>query len=210
MKNGGSVMNIFEWERVKNIFLVFLVVFIFSSCSHILIPVDGPLYRGKRLAEKDLKVKVLPGRYSVEFKRDDPYIPIHITVRNESKRNVKVSAKNFLLLDDMGNKFEPVPVKEILEFYKNFAFYVFPYHMRYSSFYGYPMRTRFVSHDSIAFHLERIRSTLIKTDILSPGEMIEGFLYFRGAAFFADEALTLVARFAENNMTPVEYIFLID
>jgi|GEM_PF-3898997 len=199
-----------EFKRIMNLLVLFALLIAFIGCSHILIPVDGPLYRGKRLNERDIKVKVEPGRYSVEFKKDDPYIPIHITISNESRRNVKVSLKNFLLLDDRGNKFKPVSTKEILEYYKNVAFYVFPHRMRYSRFYGYPRRSRVITHDSIAFHLERIKSTLIKKDILEPGESIDGFLYFKGAAYFADEKLTLVARFAENNMTPVEYIYLID
>lgn len=51
--------------------------------------------------------------------------------------------------------------------------------------------------------------TFLQNQRLAPGDSTAGFVYFTGAAHFADDTVTLVARFPANKK-PVEYIFEID
>jgi len=180
------------------------------SCSLTLIPIDGPLYRGERLEAENLKVEVIPGQYYMEFNRDDLFIPVHVIIRNHTDHKVQIGYKNFLMLDDHGNKYKPADLQDVVIFYRMTSMNVQPYYSSYNWRYPYYSPSRWSHPYSTRYHLEMIRETYLKQDKLEPEEEVSGFLYFKGAAKLADETVTLVARFAENDMKPVEYVFKID
>ena len=80
------------------IILPMLILLVLTGCTYILIPVEGPSYRGKALEAKDLKVEVIPGQYYVEFDRDDLFIPVHVIIKNNTDHTVSIREKNFLLI----------------------------------------------------------------------------------------------------------------
>ncbi len=187
-----------------------LILVLFSGCTHVLIPVEGPVYRGEDLALKDLKVEVIPGQYYVQFDRDDMYLPVHVIIRNHTRKPVKVSQNNFLMLDDVGNKFRAAGIKEVMDYYRIVTFSVFPYYHHYGWYYRYYRPVSWYHPHSRVYTLELIRNTFLNRQRLMPGESTAGFVYFHRAATFADEKVTLVAKFVENNRKPVEYVFVID
>jgi len=180
------------------------------SCSHTLVPIDGPLYRGERLEAENLKVEVIPGQYYMEFDRDDLFIPVHVIIRNHTDHKVQIGYKNFLMLDDHGNKYKPADLQDVITYYRVTSMNVYPYYSSYNWHYPYYNPVRWNHPYSTRYYIEMIRETYLKQDKLEPEEEVSGFLYFKGAAKLADETVTLVARFAENDMKPVEYVFKID
>ena len=185
------------------------VIFLAASCSHVLIPVDGPVYRGERMKVSDLRVEVIPGQYYVKFHRDDRYLPVHVIIRNHTKRPIKISSKNFLMLDDQGNKFRPAKLRDVIEYYRIMSMYVFPYYNSYDWYYRYYRPVSWHHPHSREYSFRLIEDTFLQNQRLAPGDSTAGFVYFTGAAHFADDTVTLVARFPANRK-PVEYIFEID
>lgn len=181
-----------------------------AGCTHVLVPIDGPMYRGEMLEAENLKVEVVPGQYYMEFSRDDLFIPVYVIIRNNTDHRVQVGFKNFLMLDDRGNKYKPASLDDVLMFNRVSSFAIFPYHHHYGWHYPYYNPARWLYPHGSGYYLDMIRDSFLRAEKIEPGGEVEGFLYFKGAARFADEKVTLVAKFAENDMKPVEYVFKID
>lgn len=193
------------------IMAVLVLIMLTVGCSHVLIPLDGPMYRGKEINPEKIKVEVVPGQYFVKFDRDDPFLPVHVIIRNNTKHPVKVSMKNFLMLDDVGNKFRPAGLKEVMQYYAlRAAFSVYPYHYHYGWHYRHYRPSRWWHPYNIMYSAQMIEQTFLESEIIEPDESTAGFIYFKGAAHFANEKVTLVAKFPDNDMKPLEYTFLID
>lgn len=187
-----------------------VIMFFVIGCSHILVPVEGPSYRGEQLNLQELKVEVIPGQYYMEFRNDDLFIPVHVVIRNHTDHRVQVGYKNFLMLDDQGNKYKPADLDDVITYYRVTSMNVYPYHHHYGWHYPYYSPARWMHPGTTRYYLDMIRDTYLRPEKIDPDEEIEGFLYFKGAARFARDTVTLVAKFPENDMKPVEYIFKID
>lgn len=196
--------------NITKMSLLGVIAFVFAGCSLALVPIDGPLYRGEKLDLDNLKVEVIPGQYYMEFSRDDLFIPVHVIIRNHTDHRVQIGLKNFLMLDDHGNKYKPAGLQDVITYYRMTSMSVYPYYHSYHWHYPYYSPMRWMHPYSTRYQIEMIKDTYLQQEKIEPDEEVSGFLYFKGAAALADNTVTLVAKFAENDMKPVEYVFKID
>lgn len=201
-------------DLIRIIFPVFLLI-IFTSCGIKILPKDTSEGVVDRRAnsitiEKDgikITVKSMEWKYSPSY-LEDYYTPLYVILRNETDKGIDLRYEDFVLFDDKGNQFRPIPpekvkdslfIKEPYSLYQGFPvpyyywywdywwrpyWYTRPYLYPYPYYwdYGYP-------YNLYERPFEVIPQALHEGEVL-PKSQVRGFLYFQKATEFGRD-LTL-------------------
>jgi len=150
-----------------------------------------------------ITVKSMKWRYSPSY-LEDYYTPLYVIVRNGTDKGIELRHEDFLLFDDKGNQFRPIPpekVKDSLFIKEPYSPYraIPPYYWYwdywwrpywYTRPWPYPYYWDYVyPYDIYEGPLDVVPQALQEGEVL-PNSQVRGFLYFQKATEFGKD-LTL-------------------
>jgi hypothetical protein len=159
--------------------LLVLMAMLTAGCATTMIPVGPPEHR-----LGSLPVDVLVGQEFPHFDRSDPFTPIHITLRNNTKRKVDMRYSYFSLVDPEGRVFIIAPVDSVAS------------HISHEYLMGYSWYQRSKSPRNYVFREGR----------LQPDAQYAAVAFFHQATLYGQGVYTLRVHIPENRK-PIEFTF---
>lgn len=153
-----------------------------AGCATTMVPVGHNREPGVTPA-----VDLFVGQKYPSFHRDDPYTPVHVTIRNNTSKPVQLRYSQFTLYNPDGRAYVIAPVREVFEWLR-----LRHWGMYYATYYPRPVG-RYV----------------FREGILKPHKEIQAIIFFNQATRFGQGSYRLVAKIPENNR-PLEFQFRLD
>jgi hypothetical protein len=153
-----------------------------AGCTTTMVPIGQNKPSGPATA-----VDVFVGQKYPHFFRDDPYTPLHVTIRNNTDKWISLRYGMFTLFDPAGRAYVIAPVREVYDYIR---------YDRWMNYYA-------------PFYPSPVRDFIFREGRLKPYKQYEAVIFFNQATHFGQGTYRLVVNIPQNG-APMEFLFRLD